>query len=57
MPLQPTEVLTFGNAKLSTPLMQSVQSIGIDLPLKAHSRSVMDWVLGPNQQWSVWRRC
>ena len=34
-PLRPTEVLVFGNAKGGTPLMQSVQTIGIDLPLKA----------------------
>ena len=33
--LRPTEVLTFGNAKGGTPLMQSVQTIAIDLPLKA----------------------
>jgi uncharacterized protein (DUF302 family) len=33
--LPPTEVLIFGNAKSGTPLMQSVQTIGIDLPLKA----------------------
>jgi uncharacterized protein (DUF302 family) len=33
--LRPTEVLVFGNAKGGTPLMQSNQSIGIDLPLKA----------------------
>jgi uncharacterized protein (DUF302 family) len=33
--LQPTEVLIFGNAKAGTALMQSVQTIGIDLPLKA----------------------
>ena len=30
-----TELLIFGNAKGGTPLMQSVQTIGIDLPLKA----------------------
>jgi len=35
MPLRPTDLLIFGNAKGGTPLMQSVQSIGIDLPLKA----------------------
>ena len=35
MALRPTEVLLFGNAKGGTPLMQSVQTIGIDLPLKA----------------------
>lgn len=33
--LPPTEVLIFGNAKGGTPLMQSAQTIGIDLPLKA----------------------
>jgi uncharacterized protein (DUF302 family) len=33
--LRPTELLIFGNAKGGTPLMQSVQTIGIDLPLKA----------------------
>ena len=33
--LQPSELLIFGNAKAGTPLMQSMQTIGIDLPLKA----------------------
>src|SRR6266446_5331290 len=33
--LRSTEVLIFGNAKAGTPLMQSVQTIGLDLPLKA----------------------
>src|SRR6202171_2832616 len=33
--LQPTELLIFGNAKGGTALMQSAQTIGIDLPLKA----------------------
>jgi uncharacterized protein (DUF302 family) len=33
--LRPTEVLIFGNARGGTPLMQSVQTLGIDLPLKA----------------------
>ena len=32
--LRPTDVLLFGNAKAGTPLMQSAQTIGIDLPLK-----------------------
>jgi uncharacterized protein (DUF302 family) len=32
--LRPTELLIFGNANGGTPLMQSVQTIGIDLPLK-----------------------
>jgi len=34
MPLRPTELMIFGNPKSGTPLMQSRQSIGIDLPLK-----------------------
>ena len=32
--LRPTDVLLFGNARGGTPLMQSMQTIGIDLPLK-----------------------
>ena len=35
MQLRPTDLLIFGAAKGGTPLMQSVQTIGIDLPLKA----------------------
>jgi uncharacterized protein (DUF302 family) len=35
LPLRPTDLLIFGAAKGGTPLMQAVQSIGIDLPLKA----------------------
>jgi len=34
MELRPTELLVFGNPKLGTPLMQSDQTVGIDLPLK-----------------------
>jgi uncharacterized protein (DUF302 family) len=34
MPLTPTELLIFGNPKSGTFLMQSKQTIGIDLPLK-----------------------
>ena len=34
MPLRFTQVLIFGNPKAGTPLMQSCQTIGIDLPLK-----------------------
>jgi uncharacterized protein (DUF302 family) len=33
--LRPTELVIFGNARGGTPLMQSAQTIGIDLPLKA----------------------
>jgi len=35
MSLRPTDLLIFGNAEAGTPLMQSAQTIGIDLPLKA----------------------
>jgi uncharacterized protein (DUF302 family) len=35
LPLRPTDLLIFGNPKGGTPLMQAVQTIGIDLPLKA----------------------
>jgi uncharacterized protein (DUF302 family) len=34
MLLRPTELLVFGSAASGTPLMQAVQAIGIDLPLK-----------------------
>jgi len=34
MPLRFTQLLIFGNPKAGTPLMQSDQTIGIDLPLK-----------------------
>lgn len=44
--LQPTEVLIFGNAKAGTPLMKSVQTIGIDLPLKA-----LVWQDAAGQTW------
>jgi uncharacterized protein (DUF302 family) len=35
LPLRPTDLLIFGAAKGGTPLMQAVQTVGIDLPLKA----------------------
>jgi len=35
LPLRPTELLIFGNAKAGTPVMQADQTVGIDLPLKA----------------------
>jgi uncharacterized protein (DUF302 family) len=35
LPLRPTELLIFGNARGGTPLMQLEQTTGIDLPLKA----------------------
>jgi uncharacterized protein (DUF302 family) len=35
LPLRPTDLLIFGSPKGGTPLMQAVQTAGIDLPLKA----------------------
>ena len=35
LPLRPTTLLIFGGAKGGTPLIQDVQTIGVDLPLKA----------------------
>ena len=35
MPLRPTDMLVFGAARDSTPLLQSAQTAGIDLPLRA----------------------
>jgi uncharacterized protein (DUF302 family) len=35
LPLRPTEVLIFGNARAGTLVMQSNQIAGLDLPLKA----------------------
>lgn len=44
--LAPTELLIFGSAKAGTGLMQAVQTIGIDLPLKA-----LVWEDGAGQTW------
>ena len=44
--LRPTAVLIFGNAKAGTPLMQSNQTTGIDLPLKA-----LIWQDGSGNTW------
>lgn len=35
LPLRPTDLLIFGDPRAGTPLMESVQAIGIDMPLKA----------------------
>ena len=47
--LRPTEVLIFGNAKGGTPLMQTAQTIGIDLPLKA-----LVWQDASGETWLSW---
>jgi uncharacterized protein (DUF302 family) len=54
LPLRPTEVLIFGNAKGGTALMQCVQTIGIDLPLKAlvwQDESDVTWISYNNPTW------
>ena len=54
MPLRPTELLIFGNAKGGTPLMQAKQTIGIDLPLKALAWEDADgkvWVTSNDPAW------
>jgi uncharacterized protein (DUF302 family) len=44
--LRPTELIIFGNARGGTPLMQSVQTVGIDLPLK-----VLVWQDASGETW------
>src|SRR6266404_7095584 len=44
--LAPTELIIFGNARGGTPLMQAVQTVGIDLPLK-----VLVWQDATNKTW------
>ncbi len=44
--LRPTELIIFGNARGGTPLMQSVQTVGIDLPLK-----ILVWQDAANDTW------
>ena len=46
LPLAPTQLLIFGNAKGGTPLMQAKQQVGIDLPLK-----MLAWQDGSGKTW------
>jgi uncharacterized protein (DUF302 family) len=46
MPLRPTQLLIFGQARGGTPLMQENQTAGIDLPLKA-----LAWTDQAGQTW------
>ncbi|MGY3442791.1 DUF302 domain-containing protein [Bradyrhizobium sp. USDA 4473] len=58
MSLQPTDLLIFGSPKGGTPLMQSVQTIGIDLPLKAlvwQDEAGVTWVSYNIPAWSAER--
>jgi uncharacterized protein (DUF302 family) len=47
--LRPTELLIFGNARGGTPLMQVMQTMGIDLPLK-----VLVWQDAAGDTWLSW---
>ena len=49
LPLRPTDLLIFGNARGGTPLMQAEQTIGIDLPLK-----VLVWQDASGATWLTW---
>jgi len=56
--LAPTELIIFGNARGGTPLMQSVQTVGIDLPLKAlvwEDASGKTWLSYNEPGWIVQR--
>ena len=58
LPLRPTDLLIFGSAKSGTPLMQQVQRIGIDLPLKAlvwQDASGVTWLSYNDPAWVVQR--
>jgi len=44
--LRPTDLIIFGNARGGTPLMQTSQTAGIDLPLKA-----LVWQDATNKTW------
>jgi uncharacterized protein (DUF302 family) len=44
--LRATELIIFGNARGGTPLMQSAQTVGIDLPLK-----ILVWQDAANNTW------
>ena len=49
--LRPTQVLIFGNPQAGTPLMQSRQTIGLDLPLR-----VLVWEDEAGKVWLTYRR-
>lgn len=58
LPLRPTELLIFGNARGGTPLMQANQTVGIDLPLKVlvwQDASGSTWLSYNDPGWIVRR--
>jgi len=58
MELRPTEVLIFGNPRAGTPLMQAMQTVGIDPPLKAlvwQDEGGTTWLAYNDPQWLAHR--
>ena len=56
--LRPTELIIFGNARGGTPPMQSAQTVGIDLPLKAlvwQDAAGKTWISYNEPRWIVQR--
>lgn len=56
--LRPTELIIFGNARGGTPLMQSAQTVGVDLPLKAlvcQDASIKTWISYNQPEWIAQR--
>lgn len=51
LPLRPTRLLIFGNPKAGTPLMQSRQTIGLDLPLR-----ILVWEDEAAKTWLTYHR-
>jgi uncharacterized protein (DUF302 family) len=51
LPLRPTRVLIFGNPRAGTPLMQSRQTIGLDLPLR-----ILVWEDEAGKTWVTYHR-
>jgi uncharacterized protein (DUF302 family) len=47
MSLRPTEVPIFGNPRVGTAFMQCAQTVGIDLPMKAHDVLIERRIVGP----------
>jgi uncharacterized protein (DUF302 family) len=56
--LRPTELLIFGDARDSTPLMELVQTVGIDLPLRAlawQDEAGVTWLSYTDPNWMTKR--
>jgi uncharacterized protein (DUF302 family) len=58
LPLRPTQLLIFGQARGGTPLMQENQTAGLDLPLKALAWTDADgktWLSYDDPEWIAQR--